>query len=244
MNRHGQDKAFAEGISSQELAFTRWQLAQIRFMQYFGFCLVSIGRTMRWESAGDHHLEEARRAGKRVIFAFWHNRIITSTWYWRGRGIAAMTSLSFDGEYIARVLGMFGYSAVRGSSSRDGLSALYQMDRLLAEGRDVAFTVDGPRGPVYRAKPGPVMLAKRTGCPIFCFHISASRYLRLRNWDGFQAPVPFSRALVLQAPPIWVPADAGQEAMLAKQQEMQQALDRLRAEGDAHWRRNRTLICR
>jgi lysophospholipid acyltransferase (LPLAT)-like uncharacterized protein len=221
--------------SSKEPAFTRRQDAQIRIIPYLGFLFISIGRTLRWESSGHQYLQEARDRGQRVIFAFWHNRILTSTWYWRNRGIVAMTSMNLDGEYIARVLRMYGYEAARGSSSRGGLGALIEMERCLAEGKDVAFTVDGPRGPCYLVKPGAVLLAKRTGCPILCFHISSSRHLQMNSWDRFQIPAPFSRAVVLMAPLIWVPPDADMDGLQAKQREMQQVLDRLRMEGDSHW---------
>lgn len=226
-----------DGKLCEKPAFARRQSLQLWLMQHAGFCLISLGRTLRWESKGNAYLEEARDRGQRVIFAFWHNRIVPSTWYWRNRRIAAMTSMSFDGEYIARFLRMFGYTTVRGSSSRNGLGALVGMGRCLAEGCDVAFTVDGPRGPLYHAKAGPVILAKRTGCPILCFHISAHRYLQLNSWDRFQIPAPFSRALVLIAPLIWVPPHADLDLMRAKQHEMQQTLDRLRVEADGYWRR-------
>ncbi|MBZ5497804.1 MAG: lysophospholipid acyltransferase family protein [Acidobacteriia bacterium] len=222
--------------SSQEKAFTRWQRFQIWCMQYIGFCAVYlIGRTLRWESRGEDCRQEAYDRGKRVIFTFWHGRILPSTWYYRKRGIVVMTSMNFDGEYIARFIHMHGYGAARGSSSRGGLRALAEMARHLAGGRDVAFTVDGPRGPRYEAKLGPVILARKTGCPIFCFHVSANRYLQLNSWDHFQIPAPFSRVLILRAPLIWVPPDADEEAQRAKHHEMQQVLDRLRAEGDSYW---------
>ncbi len=83
-----------------------------------------------------------------------------------------MTSRSFDGEYIARIIERFGFVAVRGSSSRGGSAALLGMNRALAGGRIAAFTIDGPRGPRYVAKPGPVMLARMSGAPILCFYLA------------------------------------------------------------------------
>jgi hypothetical protein len=220
--------------------FTLWQRFQIRCMQYVGYCLVLfVGITLRWQSRGMDNLEGVYRQGQRAILTFWHGRILASTWFWRRRGIVVMTSMNFDGEYIARFIEMHGYGAARGSSSRGGLRALAEMSRRLEQGRDVAFTVDGPRGPRYVAKTGPVILAKRTGAPIVCFHISASSFARLNSWDHFQIPRPFSRALVLIAPPIWVPADADEEAQRAKHREMQETLDRLRREGDAYFKSHR-----
>ena len=216
-------------------SYSRIQMAQLRLIQYAGFCLISICGTLRWEKRGNEHVKEARKLGQPVIFALWHNRIMPGTWHFRRTGMVVMTSMNFDGEYISRIIAMLGYRIARGSSSRGGLRALIEMRDAMAAGCDAAFTVDGPRGPRYQAKPGPVLLARKTGCPIVCFHVSLSRFLQLHSWDGFQIPAPFSRALVLHAPPIWVPPDADAETIRARQNEMQQALDRLRIEGDAFW---------
>lgn len=216
--------------------FSLWQRIQILLISYFSAALVSvIGRTVRWESRGDDHLESIYAAGKKAIFTFWHSRIFAATWYWRKRGIVVMTSQNFDGEYIARCIQKHGYGAARGSSSRGGLKALAEMAKSLRQGSDVAFTVDGPRGPRYVAKIGPVLLAKRTGDAIFCFHISLEHKIQFNNWDQSQIPLPFTHALVLKAPPIYVPRDAGEEQVKMKLQEVQAVLDRMREEGDTFW---------
>ncbi len=75
------------------------------------------------------------------------------------------------------------------------------MAREIRQGRDAAFTIDGPRGPRYVAKQGPVLLALKTGAAIFCFHISLEHKIQLKSWDEFQIPMPFTKALVLKAPP-------------------------------------------
>jgi lysophospholipid acyltransferase (LPLAT)-like uncharacterized protein len=214
----------------EQRAFTRKQKFQLRMIQLAGAWLVSAARTLRWEAVGSQYLQEAKNLGKPVIFSFWHNRIIAGTWYFRNRGIIVMTSQNYDGEYIARIISKFGFVPARGSSSRGGMRALLSMGKGMASGQDTAFTVDGPRGPRYEAKPGPVILAKKTGCPILCFNITASRYLQLNSWDRFQIPLPFSRARVSLAPLIWVSRDAEGEELRRKQAEVQQTLHRLLAE--------------
>src|SRR5271163_4061661 len=103
------------------------------------------------------------------------------------------------------------------------------MARRMGEGRDCAFTIDGPRGPRYVAKPGPVMLARKTGCPILVFHIGVDRGKTFeKTWDRFLMPAPFARAVILFAPPIYVLQDANAEAMEAKHAEMQRELERVR----------------
>jgi lysophospholipid acyltransferase (LPLAT)-like uncharacterized protein len=217
--------------------FSLWQRVQIFLISQMSAWLIHfIGRSLRWESRGDENLESIYRTGKRAIFAFWHGRIFPAAWYWRKRGIVVMTSQNFDGEYIARCIQKHGYSVARGSSSRGGLKALAEMAQSLRRGLDVAFAVDGPRGPRYVAKVGPVLLARRTGDAIFCFHISLQHKLQLNNWDQSQIPLPFSRALVLKAPPIFVSREADEEQVNEKLKEMQAVLDQVREEGDAYWK--------
>jgi lysophospholipid acyltransferase (LPLAT)-like uncharacterized protein len=108
------------------------------------------------------------------------------------------------------------------------------MAKRLEEGFDCGFTIDGPRGPRYVAKPGPVMLARKSGCPILVFHIGVDRGKTFtQTWDHFLLPAPFARAVILCAPPIYVPADADADLMQAKHAEMQRELERVRdvAEG-------------
>jgi lysophospholipid acyltransferase (LPLAT)-like uncharacterized protein len=163
-----------------------------------------------------------------AVWSFWHRCLIPAAWHWRRRRIAVMTSQSFDGEYIARIIEKFGFRAVRGSSSRGGVRALLGMHTELEAGRAVAFTIDGPRGPRYLAKPGPVLLAKKTGLPLQTFHIALENPWVLDSWDAFMVPKPFSRALIRIGRLIPVPADADEAAMSRCHAELQQALDRIR----------------
>jgi lysophospholipid acyltransferase (LPLAT)-like uncharacterized protein len=144
-----------------------------------------------------------------------------------------MTSMNLDGEAIAQCIQRFGYGVARGSSSRGGLRALAQLSRDIQGGKDAAFTIDGPRGPRYVAKQGPVLLAYKSGAAILCFHISMKRRIQLRSWDEFQIPLPFTTAIVLKAPPIWVPPNATEEQLRALHEQMQKVLDELRIRGDA-----------
>lgn len=236
MSESSSEETPARGLAywSEPRRFSWWQRIQIAIVSEVAAWLIGlIGRTLRWESEGDEHLEAIHREGKRAIFTFWHGLIFPATYYWRRRGIVVMTSQNFDGEYIARCIQKHGYGAARGSSSRGGLKALAEMARCLRTGSDVAFTVDGPRGPRHEVKPGPVLLARKTGDAVFCFHISLARRIRLKNWDQTEIPIPFSKALVLKAPPIYVSRGADENELRAKITKMQQVLDGLRQRGDA-----------
>jgi lysophospholipid acyltransferase (LPLAT)-like uncharacterized protein len=166
----------------------------------------SLGSTWTWRIDGAEHFDELMRTGRPPILALWHGRILPATLYWRDRGIVAMTSQNFDGEWIARLMARFGYRAARGSTSRGGARALVQMRReLVRSRRSVAFTIDGPRGPARVAQPGAVWLAGATGLPVLPFHIEASRYWSARSWDRGMIPKPFARVSVAIGEPFDVP---------------------------------------
>ena len=66
---------------------------------------------------------------------------------------------------------MFGFDAVRGSSSRGAREGLLGLKDVIETGRTAIFTADGPRGPIYQTKMGPIKLAQMTGAPIGAFHL-------------------------------------------------------------------------
>jgi lysophospholipid acyltransferase (LPLAT)-like uncharacterized protein len=164
--------------------------------------------TWTYRARGTDHLQAVADAGQTPILAFWHGRILEAVPYFRDRGIVVITSANFDGEWIARIIGRFGYGTARGSSSRGGAKALVQMRRALASGRSVAFTVDGPRGPACVAQPGAAWLAGATGQPIVPFHIEADRYWTAGSWDRQQVPKPGATVTVSIAEPLYVPDTA------------------------------------
>ena len=193
-----------------------------------------LGPTLRFEVLGWHHAEQTHASGRRVIWAFWHRIIIPISWWARDMGIVVMNTTAFDGQWTRKVIEWLGFGTAQGSSSRGGLRGLAVMAKRIEEGRDCAFTIDGPRGPRYVAKPGPVMLARKTGAPIMVFHIGVERGKTFeKTWDHFLMPFPFTRAVVLFSAPIEVPQNADAEAMEAKHNQMQKELERVRdiAEG-------------
>jgi lysophospholipid acyltransferase (LPLAT)-like uncharacterized protein len=193
------------------------------------------GSLARFEVRGYENFEQIAAAGKQPIYSFWHDRIFLGTYYFRDRGIVVLTSQSFDGEYIARFIQRLGYGAIRGSSSRGAVRAFVEMIRTMRAGHSMAFTVDGPRGPRYQVKPGPVTLAKKTGNPMIPFVFEPKRYLTINSWDKMQIPLPFTKALLLIGEPIYVPADADDNVISEKLAELQASLDELNQRA-AEWR--------
>lgn len=195
----------------------------------------SICSTLRWEVRGYEHLDAIKGAGRRAIFTFWHSCIFSATWFWRNRGIVVMSSNSRDAEFTARFIKRFGYGTARGSATRGSGRALAEMADCLNNGMEAAFTIDGPRGPAYVAKPGAVTLARHTGQAILPFHIAARRCIELSSWDRLRIPLPFTRALTLIAEPIYVRREATGDEVASAQAGLQAALNKLCDEGEA-WR--------
>jgi lysophospholipid acyltransferase (LPLAT)-like uncharacterized protein len=194
-----------------------------------------IGRTLRiefsWEEGSIGSMENVYPG----IYPFWHRCVLGATWIFRGRNFAVLTSRSRDGEFIARVIHRFGYVPIRGSSSRGGQRGLLEMHTFVKNRGGAAFTIDGPRGPRFVAKRGPVLLARTTGVPITAFYVAMERPWVLNTWDAMVIPKPFSRAFVRVARKIFVPPDASDEQLSAAHSEMQAALDRVTAYADSQF---------
>ena len=188
-----------------------------------------IGPTLRLEIVGVQNAVQIPNGGEPAIGAFWHRSIFPAIWIFRNRGIVVMNTVNFDGQWTRRVIERLGFGTAQGSSSRGAIEGLTVMSQRLEEGKHVAFTIDGPRGPRFVAKPGPVILARRTGNPISVFHIGLKwAHTFKKSWDLFQLPYPFSRAVMFVAPPIRVPMDADSDTIKTKIAEMQTALEKVR----------------
>ena len=188
-----------------------------------------LGPTLRFEVLGWQSAENVYASGRRCIWAFWHRVIIPVVWWRRNCGVVVMNTTAFDGQWTRKVIEWMGYGTAQGSSSRGGLRGLAVMARRIEEGHDCAFTIDGPRGPRYVAKPGPVMLARRTGAPVVVFHIGVEHGKTFeKTWDHFLLPRLFTKTIMIFAPPIEVPPDADAALLEAKHAEMQKELERVR----------------
>jgi lysophospholipid acyltransferase (LPLAT)-like uncharacterized protein len=188
--------------------------------------LAALGTTVRWRVEGLTHFDGAIRSGRAPILALWHGCIPAATLFWKRRGIVALTSENFDGEWVARLMARFGYAAARGSSSHGGARALVQLRRDLASGRTAAFTLDGPRGPARVAQSGAVWLAGATGNPLLPFHVRAERAWNARSWDRTEVPKPFTTVAVAIGAPMFV-TDTDDAIVEASRRELESALQGL-----------------
>jgi lysophospholipid acyltransferase (LPLAT)-like uncharacterized protein len=209
---------------------SRWRQMQIPIIAWAVYWVIRlIGPTLRLEIVGVNNAIQIRQKGAPGIGALWHRCIFTAAWVWRNRGVVVLNTVNFDGQWTRRVVERLGFGTAQGSSSRGAVEGLMSMAAQLEAGNHVAFTIDGPRGPRYVAKPGAVILARRTGCPISAVHCGLKHAITFKkSWDLFQVPLPFTRAVMLVAPPIYVPTDGDSDVMKSKQAEMQAALERVR----------------
>jgi lysophospholipid acyltransferase (LPLAT)-like uncharacterized protein len=169
------------------------------------------------------------------IYCFWHQCVLPCTVYFRKSLAVILISRSFDGELITRILLKFGFGAVRGSSSRSAREGLLGLKRIIENGRTAIFTADGPRGPIYQTKMGPIKLAQSTGAPIGAFHLEPERAWAINSWDRFLVPKPFTRIVVSWAQWTHVPADLAADQFETKREELNAAIERARLRALAHF---------
>jgi lysophospholipid acyltransferase (LPLAT)-like uncharacterized protein len=180
------------------LKITGWRA---RWLIALGFRLLQIwARTLRYE-IDDRLGVVGKPVKENYIGALWHNRLLIFPFVLRrffpNRHGAALISASRDGDLLADAIKRFDFDVVRGSSSRLGASAILQLTDVLASGRDVVITPDGPRGPAYELGPGIIFLAQKSGAPVLPVNMEYSSCWRLKSWDRFILPRPFSKVRVI-----------------------------------------------
>jgi lysophospholipid acyltransferase (LPLAT)-like uncharacterized protein len=189
-----------------------------------------VSRTWRFEVIAEEGVTPVlfgQKAGPE-IYCFWHQCVLPCTIYFRRSHAVILISRSFDGELITRILKMFGFDAVRGSSSRGAREGLHGLAHVIETGRTAIFTADGPRGPIYQTKMGPIKLAQMTGAPIGAFHLQPERAWIMGSWDKFLVPKPFTRIVVSWAQWTRVPADLPAAEFESKREELNAAIERAR----------------
>lgn len=199
-----------------------------RILVAFGFRLLQFwSHTIRFEVEDRGKILEIP-VSERFVGALWHNRLLLLPFAIRRfipqRQGAALISASRDGAWLAKLVRRFGFSVVRGSSSRRGAAAMLQLADVIASGHDVVITPDGPRGPAYRPGGGIILLAQKTGARIVPLNLEFSRCWRLASWDRFILPRPFARVRFILGPPHEVLATANEEEFEAERERLKGAM--------------------
>jgi len=194
--------------------------------------LRSLGLSWRHAESGHAELSPLRQ-GPRCLYCFWHGKLLSAVWHYRGLPIRALASRNHDGEIIARALMRLGFpDPARGSSSRGGATALRDLAQgLKSEGHGL-LTPDGPRGPRHQAQAGVLMLASLTGLPLVPVGVASSRCFQLKSWDRFEVPKPFAKNLFHFGAPLRVPAQASHAQLKALQDALQSEMEQLGSQAE------------
>jgi lysophospholipid acyltransferase (LPLAT)-like uncharacterized protein len=165
--------------------------------------ITALRLTMRVTYVGDRVMPSFAERGEGFIGMFWHGRMLMLPFIYPGKRISILISSHRDGEIIANVMKRFGFELVRGSSSKGGTAALREMVSLLKNGSDIGITPDGPKGPAEVVKGGVAQVARISGKAVIPIAFSSSMYLRLKSWDRFLVPLPFSRLVFVVGEPLY-----------------------------------------
>ena len=172
---------------------------------------------LEWEARAREHFPN-------VIYAFWHGRLLPLSFTHRNRSIQVLASEHRDGERLGRTIRRLGFGHVRGSSTRGGARAIFDLVEKLKSGFDLGITVDGPRGPKYVVKPGPLQIAKMSGAAVLPITTASKRHKTFSSWDAFELPYPFTDVVVRHGEPVIVPPDAKSDEMERKRLELEKEL--------------------
>ena len=181
----------------------------------------------RFEMIDKHDVANTARG---MIGLAWHNRLLFFAPALPGKArenTLAVVSPSRDGQYVSDFLRYFKVGTLRGSSNKKGANALLGAIHAIKENKNVAFTPDGPRGPKYKLKSGPVSLASKTGAPIHPIAINASSYWSVKSWDAFQIPKPGAKLTLIIGDPIHVPADLDEAGLEKWRQIVENAMNEI-----------------
>lgn len=185
---------------------------------------------------GMENLRLNRRAGLRPMLTLWHGKGFLPIAYFHHEQLCLYASHARDPGYnrwlklfrllTLRMIERMGYMVLDASQFASESRGVLKYVQILREERGGAIAADGPQGPIYRAKPGACFLAKRSGVVILPVGSAIESGVRLDQWDAFEIPYPFTRAVIVVAEPIHVPADAADTELERKRQEVEAALNR------------------
>lgn len=188
-----------------------------------------LGASVRRRYHGDALVRQWEQRGEHFILAFWHRHMLLMPFAYRGRRMTVLSSHSRDGEIMVRTLARLGIDTCRGSTSKGGAAGLRGLLRKAAEGSDLGFTPDGPRGPAGEVQQGVVIAAAMSGFPIQPVALAATRARRLGSWDRMIVPLPFSTVHYVYGEPLHVERRGDPDAAAA---ELKRRLDATEAEAE------------
>lgn len=159
-------------------------------------------RTISFSVENEQPVRRLLAEGRPFVLVFWHGSMTYPWWRMRNQNAAALVSHSKDGQILADLLRSWGYTILRGSSSRGSKEAMNAMRGTVREGHVLCVTPDGPRGPYHEMKMGAIRIAQTTNVPLVMVSVGYRKFRRLKSWDRFEIPFPFTRARVIYSEPL------------------------------------------
>ena len=225
---------------SSSLPISRWLKKKVR-----RFAPVAAAGLLRWWAKScsaitviNGEFEAEQVAGDQgCVYVTWHQRLLNLFFLRTRRSLTIMISRSKDGELATGVVHRLGFSTVRGSSSRGGATAMFQLIEAMRNRPSTCAVMmaDGPKGPARKLKLGTLKIAQTTGVPILPFTFSAKRHKLFASWDRFMIPLPFSPLLVIFGEPIMVPETASNEELERLRLKVENSLNEITERADLWW---------
>ena len=193
-----------------------------------------ISTTVRFRVKGEAPVSRLRENDERIIYTIWHGLHLPGYHVFPSENVYAMVSPSRDGRRIAALLKMAGYSIIHGSSDKSPAKTLINSIHCIQNGGDMLVTVDGPRGPALKSKPGALYIAKKTEAWITPVTFGVNRKIHLKSWDRFMVPLPFSKVVMLYGTPYKLDSKLNSEQIDQACLELDRILNQLTARADRY----------
>lgn len=152
-------------------------------------------------------IDKLENENQKFVLAFWHGSMLLPWYIQRYKNFAGLTSKSKDGDLLAKVLNLWRYNVVRGSSTEGGEVALGILLDYAKNGCSISITPDGPLGPYRKMKAGAVIAAKKSGLLLVLVGVGFKSKRNLKSWDKFTVPKLFTKAKVIYSAPIRIDKD-------------------------------------
>jgi lysophospholipid acyltransferase (LPLAT)-like uncharacterized protein len=199
----------------------RYVLPYIIYVLIYLCCI-----TIRCRNKSPENEDFFKNMSGKYILTLWHSRIFYLFYYFRNRpDLNLLISPSEDGDLLARLAVLMGYSVIRGSTYKNSFTAARQLIAVLKKNQNIIVIADGSRGPRHKAQPGTVVLARITGSPLIPMTYNANRKFELDSWDRFLLPLPFTQCNLDFGRPISLPKDADKEFVEKKLNELESSLN-------------------
>ena len=198
-------------------------LPYILFGLIYIWCL-----TIRTKNLGEEEENHFKNLTGHYILTLWHGRIFYLFYYLRRHpDYFLLISPSDDGDLLARLASLMGYSVIRGSSYKKAVPAARSLIKVLRKNQRIIIIADGSRGPRCVAQSGSVQLSGITGAPIFAMTFGSKNKMVLNSWDRFVIPLPFTRCTLNFSSPISLPRKSSEQSIEDKRLELETALNHI-----------------